>query len=81
MVDHHFDRRSHKWGIPLDAEVPHRAGIAIAVIAVLVAAVAVFLSWFGSGITVRTYTGPQDTPIPMDNPVEPLRSGQAAQDR
>jgi len=81
MVDHHLDRRSHKWGMPLDAEVPHRAGITIAVIAVLVAAVAMFWSWFGSGITMRTNSGPQDTPIPMDNPIEPLRSGQPAQDR
>ena len=80
MVDHHLDRRSQKWSTPLDGDVPHRAGI-IVIIAALLAATAVLWWWSGSTITVRTYSGPQDMPIPMDNPVEPLRSGQNAQDQ
>jgi hypothetical protein len=76
MVDHHLDRQNHKWGMPLDGDVPRRAGIALIVIAFLVAVAALLWSWSGSTITVRTYSGPQDTPIPTDNPVQPLRSAQ-----
>jgi hypothetical protein len=82
MVDHHLDHR--KWGVPLDEEVPHTSGVGATtyiIVALIIAAVAALFLWDGAGISLRTYSGPQDTPIPMDNPVQPLKSSQELPDR
>jgi hypothetical protein len=75
MVDHHLDDRN--WAAPLDQEVPHTSGVGATtyvIVALIIAAVAAFWLWDGTGISAQTYSGPQESPIPMDNPVQPLKS-------
>jgi hypothetical protein len=82
MVDHHLDDQN--WGAPLDSEVPHTSGVGVAsyiIAALILAAVAALWFWDGSTISLRTFSGPHDAPIPMDNPIQPLQSTQELPDR
>jgi hypothetical protein len=81
MADHIDDR---KWGAPLDYDVPHTSGASVftyIAVALILAAVAALWLWGDRTIAVRTFSGPQDTPVPMDNPVQPLQSTQELPDR
>ena len=72
MVDHQIDHHA-----PFDQEVPHTSGVgafAYVIAALIIGALAALWFWGENGMSLRTFSGTHDTPVPTDKPIQPLRS-------